>query len=553
MSNPVILIVDDEEKVLNAIERDLRQHYARDYRIIKATSGHEALEIVRKLKQRNDPVALFLVDQRMPGIEGTDFLSKVKEIYPDSKKALLTAYADNQAAISAINDVGIDYYFMKPWSPPELNLYPVLDDFLGDWKATVDIPYEGMRVAGTLWSASSHRIKDFLSRCQIPYQWLDIEDNTEVKAMVESVNSEKHTLPVIFFPDGAILINPDITTLAEKVGLSTKAKKPYYDLIIIGAGPAGLASAVYGASEGLHTLLIEKESTGGQAGTSSLIENYLGFPNGLSGVDLARRATIQATRLGAEILTAQEVVNIRAEEQYRFVKLADGTELSCKALIIATGASWRTLGINEIDRLTGAGVYYGAAITEAANYSGKHILVVGGANSAGQAAMYFSRFAGKVTVLVRSNSLETGMSQYLITQITESEKIEVKFRTVVVDAMGIDRLESVTVKNVDTGDTENIQAAALFIFIGAKPHSELIANLVQRNKAGFILTGSDLSKNGIPSLRWSLKRDPFMLETSMPGIFAVGDVRQSDVKRVASAVGQGSTAVSFVHQYLKTV
>jgi thioredoxin reductase (NADPH) len=553
MANPVILLVDDEIQVLNAVERDLRQHYAKDYRIIKASSGKEGLETVQKLKQRNDQIALFLVDQRMPEMGGTEFLEKAMEIYPEAKKALLTAYADTQAAISAINRVSLDYYFLKPWSPPELNLYPVLDDFLGDWKANTDIPYDGIRVAGTLWSANSHRIKDFLSRSQISYKWLDIETDSEAKAMVEAVNQEKHSLPVVFFPDGTVLVNPDITTLAEKVGLNTKAKQPYYDLIIIGAGPAGLASAVYGASEGLHTLLIDKDTTGGQAGTSSLIENYLGFPNGLSGADLARRATAQATRLGAEILTAQEVQNIRIEDPYKFVKLANGTELSCKALIIATGASWRTLELNGIEKLTGAGIYYGAALSEAAHYKGKHIVVIGGANSAGQAAMFFSRFASKVSILVRGDSLGKSMSQYLVDQIKESEKIEVKLKTSIVEVFGEEKLESITVKNNETGNMENMAVAALFIFIGAKPHSDLIEKIVQRNKAGFILAGLDMDKSGELALRWPLKRDPFLLETSMPGIFAVGDVRQSDVKRVASAVGQGSTAVSFVHQYLKTV
>jgi thioredoxin reductase (NADPH) len=553
MANPVILILDDEIQVLNAIERDLRQKYAKDFRIIKASSGNEALETVQKLKQRNDQIALFLVDQRMPEMEGTDFLSKAMEIYPESKKTLLTAYADTQAAISAINDVGLDYYFIKPWSPPEINLYPVLNDLLDDWQVNAETPFEGIRVAGTLWSANSHRIKDFLSRSQIPYQWLDIEIDMEVKAMVEGVNNQKHSLPVLFFPDGTVLINPDITTLAEKVGLNTKAKQPFYDLIIIGAGPAGLASAVYGASEGLHTLLIDKETTGGQAGTSSLIENYLGFPNGLSGGDLARRATAQATRLGAEILTAQEVKNIRVEGPYRYVKLANGTELSCKALIIATGASWRTLDLKGIENFTGAGIYYGAALSEAANYKEKHIFVVGGANSAGQAAMFFSRFGSKVSILVRGDSLEKGMSQYLVDQIYETENIEVRLRTSIVEVSGNERLESLSIINNESGDTAHIPAAALFIFIGAQPHSELIAGIVQRNNSGFILTGSDLDNLNDPSLRWPLKRDSFLLETSMPGIFAVGDVRQSDVKRVASAVGQGSNAVSFVHQYLKTV
>jgi thioredoxin reductase (NADPH) len=466
---------------------------------------------------------------------------------------LLTAYADTQAAIAAINLIGLDYYLMKPWSPPEQNLYPVLDDLLSDWLTTVEVPFDGIRVAGTLWSATSHTIKDFLARSQIPYQWLDIEQDAEARALVEAVNKGQHCLPVLFFPDGSTLIDPNITTVAEKIGLRTQATQPFYDLIIVGAGPAGLASAVYGASEGLRTLLIEKETTGGQAGTSSRIENYLGFPNGLSGADLARRATAQATRLGAEILTAREVTQIRVDDPYRFVKLADGTELSCKALVIATGASLRTLDILGIEALNGAGVYYGTALTEAAHYKGKPMFVVGGANSAGQGAMFFSRYASKVTMLVRGSSLQKDMSQYLIDQINRTENIGVRVRTSIIEAIGTDRLEALVIKDNDTGDIETVPVAALFVFIGAKPHSEFVADIVERNEAGFILTGPDLIRGGRRPKNWRLNRDPFLLETSVPGIFAVGDIRQDTIRRVASAVGQGSTAVSFVHQYLKTV
>ncbi len=553
MANPIILTVDDDIQVVNAIERDLRQHYRQDYRIMKATSGAVALETVQRLKQRNDQMALFLVDQRMPGMEGVAFLAEAMKFYPNARKVLLTAYADTQAAIAAINLIGLDYYLMKPWSPPEQNLYPVLDDLLSDWLTTVEVPFDGIRVAGTLWSATSHTIKDFLARSQIPYQWLDIEQNAEARALVEAVNNGQRRLPVLFFPDGSTLIDPDITTVAEKVGLRTQATQPFYDLIIVGAGPAGLAGAVYGASEGLRTLLIDKETTGGQAGTSSRIENYLGFPNGLSGADLARRATAQATRLGAEILTAREVTLIRVDDPYRFVKLADGTELSCKALMIATGASLRTLDIPGIEALTGAGVYYGAALTEAAHYKGKPMFVVGGANSAGQGAMFFSRYASKVTMLVRGSSLQKDMSHYLIDQINGTENIDVRLRTSIIEASGTDRLEALVIKDNDTGIIETVPAAALFVFIGAKPHSEFVADVVQRNEAGFILTGQDLIRDGRRPKNWRLNRDPFLLETSVPGIFAVGDIRQDTIRRVASAVGQGSTAVSFVHQYLKTV
>lgn len=553
MAKPIIMTVDDEIQVCNAIERDLRKHYHNDYRIMKATSGQVALETVKKLKQRNDIVALFLVDQRMPGMEGVEFLAEAIQYYPQAKKVLLTAYADTQAAIAAINEIGLDHYLMKPWDPPDQNLYPVLDDLLDDWLATAPIAYDGIRVAGTLWSASSHTIKDFLARGQIPYQWLDIEQNHEAQILVQSVLEHEYQLPVIFFPDGKTLINPNLTELAEKVGFQTQASHPFYDLIIVGAGPSGLAAAVYGASEGLHTLLIDRETTGGQAGTSSRIENYLGFPNGISGTDLARRATAQATRLGAEILTAQEVKSISVNDPYRIVKLADGTELSCKALIIATGVSVRKLDVPGIRQFEGGGVYYGAAVTEAAHYKDKHMVVVGGANSAGQGAMFFSRYASRVTMLVRGGALEKGMSQYLVDQINGTKNIEVRTRQVVTGVSGSQSLEKIMIKNMETDKIEDMDADALFIFIGAKPHTEIVDGIVERNSAGFIRTGADLFRDGKRPKNWRLKRDPFLLETNVPGIFAVGDVRQGAIRRVASAVGQGSTAVSFVHQYLKEV
>jgi thioredoxin reductase (NADPH) len=553
MSKPVILTVDDEPQVLNAVERDLRRRFGGEYRIVKAASGAQALEAVRQLKQRNAPVALFLADQRMPSMSGTEFLAEARKLYPDTRKVLLTAYADTEAAIQSINTIGLDYYLMKPWDPPEQTLYPVLDDLLSDWLATVPIPYDGIRVAGTLWSPGCHRVKDFLARNRIPYQWLDIEKDPEARDLVEAAHSGTRRLPVVFFPDGEILIEPDNRMLAVKCGLQTQATQPFYDVIIVGAGPAGLGAAVYGASEGLRTLMIDKEATGGQAGTSSRIENYLGFPNGLSGADLARRATAQAQRLGAEILTAQEVTGIRLEDPYRFVTLGDGTELGCRALVIASGVSVRKLEAPGVEPLTGAGIYYGAALTEAAYYRGEQVFVVGGANSAGQGAMFFSQYAAKVIMLIRGDSLEKSMSQYLIDQIRATENIEVMLQAEVVEAIGKERLQAIRIARSDTGQAETMPAAALFLFIGALPHSELVAGLVERNPAGFILTGPDLVQNGHRPGTWPLKRDPYPLETSVPGIFAAGDVRHGAVRRVASAVGQGAIAISLVHQYLKTV
>jgi thioredoxin reductase (NADPH) len=553
MTKPILLTVDDEPQVLNAIERDLRRYYGSDYRILKAASGSEALETARQLKRRNAPIALFLADQRMPAMTGTEFLVEARKLYPMARKVLLTAYADTEAAIASINAVGLDYYLMKPWDPPEQTLYPVLDDLLSDWLATVPLPYDGIRVAGTLWSPSCHRVKDFLARNRIPYQWLDVEKDQDAKDLVESTHSNHTGLPVVYFPDGEVLVEPANRALAEKCGLRTQATQPFYDVIIIGAGPAGLGAAVYGASEGLRTLMIDREATGGQAGTSSRIENYLGFPNGLSGADLARRATAQAQRLGAEILTAQEVTGVRVEDPYRFVTLGDGTELGCRALVIATGVSTRKLEAPGIEALTGAGIYYGAALTEAAHYRDEPVFVVGGANSAGQGAMFFSQYASRVTMLVRGGSLQARMSQYLIDQITATENIEVHLHTVVAEALGNGRLEAITLADKRTGETETVPAAAMFLFIGAVPHSEVVANVVARDRFGFILTGPDLRQDGRRPTNWKLERDPYLLETSVPGIFAAGDVRQGAIRRVASAVGQGAIAISLVHQYLKTV
>lgn len=559
-TRPVILTVDDEPQVLNAIERDLRGRFRNQYRIIKAGSGAEALEVTRQLLQRGDPVALFLADQRMPRMSGAEFLTAAIKLFPDARKVLLTAYADTQAAIDSINTIGLDYYLMKPWDPPEEHLFPVLEDLLSSWWQSAPPPYDGIRVAGAQWSPPCHDVKDFLARNRIPYLWQDIESDAQARELVDAVvrtgqrsGEGGYRLPVVFLPGGETLIQPDLRTLAAKVGLRTQATQPFYDLIIVGAGPAGLGAAVYGASEGLRTLMIDRHATGGQAGTSSRIENYLGFPKGLSGAELAQRATAQATRLGAEILTAQTVERVRADDPYRYVTLSDGSEIGCKALVIAAGVTVRRLDAPGVDALTGAGVYYGAALTEAANYRGRHLFVVGGANSAGQGAMFFSRYASQVTMLVRGEGLEASMSTYLIDQIRQTPNIDVQVRTQVVAAQGSDRLESLTLRNDVTGQDSVVPAAALFLFIGAVPHSQLAAGVVACNNAGFILTGQDLLRDGKRPAGWKLKRDPYLLETSVPGIFAAGDIRQGAVRRVASAVGEGAIAVSLVHQYLKTV
>lgn len=553
MSKPVILTVDDEAAVLNAVERDLRSHYQGKYRIIKAISGAAALDISRQLKARDEMIALFLVDQRMPYMSGTEFLAQVQRLYPDARKVLLTAYTDTLAAIKSINEIGLDYYLMKPWEPPELHLYPVLDDLLDDWWRAAEPPFDGIRVAGTLWSATSHETKEFLALNRIPYQWLDIESDAEAAALVEGVSQGQKSLPVVFFPDGEILFAPDNRQLAQKIGLQVQASQPYYDLIIIGGGPSGLGAAVYGASEGMRTALIEREATGGQAGTSSWIENYLGFPQGLSGAMLAQRATDQALRLGAEILTTQEVVGVRVEDPYRIVQLDDGSELSCRALVIATGVTVRKLDVPGAERLTGAGIYYGAALTEAAHYRDDHVYVLGGANSAGQGAMFFSKYACQVTMVVRASTLKAGMSQYLVDQIQQTPHIKLLFRTEVLEALGDRKLTGLRLMNKDNGETYEVETPALFIFIGAEAHTEFLGDVIERNRAGFIPTGPDLIRDGKPPRGWPLRRDPYLLETSVPGIFAAGDVRQGAVRRVASAVGEGAIAVNIIQQYLKSV
>jgi thioredoxin reductase (NADPH) len=556
MTKPVILTIDDDAEVLRAIERDLRRKYASEYRVLRAESGTAAMEIVRELKLRNNTVALFLVDQRMPGLSGVQFLEQAIEIFPDAKRVLLTAYADTDAAIAAINEAGINHYLLKPWDPPEENLYPVIDDLLDDWQANVQPPFEGIRVLGNRWSPESHSIKDFLARNHVPYQWLDIETaatNTEVLALVELLDEdERQALPLVIFSNGVRLRRPSLTEIAENVGLRTRAAEAFYDLAIVGGGPAGLAAAVYGASEGLRTVMVEREAPGGQAGMSSRIENYLGFPSGLSGGDLARRAVVQAKRFGVEILSA-EATAVRLDGPYRLLQLADGEELSCHALLVATGVQWRKLNAPGVERLTGAGIYYGAAMTEALNCKDEDVFVIGGANSAGQAAMYFSKYARRVVMLVRGSSLSASMSQYLIDQLKQTPNVQIEYNTTIVEAHGGDHLEAVSIHCATTNETNQVPANALFIMIGAAPNTSWLADVVERDELGFILSGSDLMRDGKRPKGWQLDRDPGLLETSVPGIFVVGDVRHGSVKRVASGVGEGSVAVSFVHQYLSKV
>ncbi len=556
MTKPALLTVDDDAEVLRAIERDLRRKYAADYRVLRADSGAAALEIVRELKLRNNPVALFLVDQRMPGLSGVEFLEQAAAHFPEAKRVLLTAYADTDAAIAAINQAGVDHYLLKPWDPPEENLYPVLDDLLEDWTASFPPVFEGIRVLGNRWSPESHNIKDFLARNHVPYQWLDIETaetDSDVREVVELLDDEaKKELPLVIFPNGVRLPRPTIGDLAQNVGLKTRAAEAFYDLAIVGGGPAGLAAAVYGASEGLRTVMVEREAPGGQAGMSSRIENYLGFPSGLSGGDLARRAVVQARRFGVEILSA-EATEVRLDGPYRLLKLADGAELSCHALLVATGVQWRKLDAPGVERLAGAGIYYGAAMTEALSCRDEDVFVVGGANSAGQAAMYFSRYARRVVMLVRGSSLASSMSQYLIDQLKETKNIQIEFNTSVVEAHGDDHLEAISIHCASTGEIETVPTKLLFIMIGAAPNTSWLANLIERDDRGFILSGPDLMRDGKRPKGWQLDRDPGLLETNVPGIFVVGDVRHGSVKRVASGVGEGSVAISFVHQYLSKV
>jgi thioredoxin reductase (NADPH) len=550
LSKPVILAVDDDPQVLAAVTRDLRAHYASDYQIVSAGSGDEALEAVREISERGRVVASFLADQRMPAMSGTEFLLEAQKTFPEAKRFLLTAYADTEAAIQAINDVGLDQYLLKPWTPPEEKLYPILDDALDDWHAHAKKPFEGARVFGTTWSPTTYEIKAFLARNEVPYLFIDIDRDEEGAATAKEAASGSTELPIILLEDNTVLINPDKTVLAGAVGIHTLPESPFYDLIVVGGGPAGLAASVYGASEGLSTVMIEREAPGGQAGTSNRIENYLGFPKGVSGADLARRAIAQAARLGAELITAAEVERVDASGPLKTVHLSDGSELTCRALIIASGMAVRRLDVPGYERFEGAGIYYGAAATEAATYRDQHIYVIGGANSAGQAAVMFSKTSSLVTMIVRSGNLGDKMSAYLVDQIGAIDNIEVLTSTKVAEVTGSDRVESIRLENRESGEQQTREASALFIFVGAVPHSDFLGDSVGKNDKGFIYTGTDVTSF---SDEWPLERDPLPLETSIPGVFAAGDVREGAVRRVASAVGEGSIAVSFVHRYLDTV
>lgn len=552
MTKPLIITIDDDLEVLHTLTQDLRHQYEGFFRVLPSSSSQKVLETLPKLKQRNNRIAMFLADQRMPQMSGVEFLEKTIDFFPHAKRALLTAYADTNAAIAAINKAKIDYYLMKPWLPPEINLYPVLNDLLEVWQASFRPPFEGVQVIGDRWSPQTHQIKDFLARHHVPYLWRDIEKDKQASQLVVSAKSDSSQLPLVFFPDGSHLKTPSNLEVAQKIGLKTRAEMPFYDLIIVGGGPAGLAAAVYGSSEGLNTVLLEREAPGGQAGTSSRIENYLGFPTGLTGGDLARRAVAQAYKFGTEILTPQEVTRVRVEGQYRVVTLADGTELSCHALIIATGVAYTRLKVPGSKRLVSAGLYYGAAVSQAVSCSGDKVYVVGGANSAGQAAMCLSEYARSVTLLVRGDSLNRKMSKYLIDRIEATGNITVKLFTQVVEVLGKEKLEAIHLANSKTGEVYSTSANALFVFIGSKPNTNWLQGLVEQDEKGFILTGSDLLQGKTSPKKWSLERVPFPFETSVPGIFAIGDVRYQSIKRVASAVGEGSVAVRFVHQYLSS-
>jgi thioredoxin reductase (NADPH) len=553
MTRPVILTVDDDPAVLGAIDRDLRHQYRHEYRVMKASSADEGLETAKALAARNTPIAMFIVDQRMPEMSGIELLREAMRLHPGSRRVLLTAYADTEVAIQGINEIGLDHYLMKPWDPPEIRLYPVIDDLLAEWRARTKPTFDGIRVLGSQDSPQSFAAKEFLSRNRVPYEWVDIDEDAPAHALAESLAGNTATLPVVVFPDGSHLVSPTTADLASKAGLHTHAAHPFYDVVVVGGGPAGLANAVYAASEGLRTVLVESHAAGGQAGTSSMIENYLGFPAGVTGADLAQRATMQARKFGAELLTGQEVVGLRREDPYRIVKLGDGSELTAYTVVITTGMSARTLDAPGVAALNGRGVYYGAAMTEAARCRDREIVIVGGANSAGQGALFFSRYASRITMLIRAADLLPMMSRYLADRIRATPNVDVVCGVEVACVNGNGSLESVVVKSVTSGDHRTIPAVAMFVFIGVQPHTDAFAGALERDEAGFIFTGADLPKEHGKPRGWTLDRDPFMFETSIPGVFAAGDVRAGANRRVAAAVGEGSAAIYSVHRYLRTV
>lgn len=565
MNRPIFLAVDDDVSVLEAVVQDLRRKYGAEYRVLRAAGGQAALDTMRQLKDRGEVVALIVSDQRMPGMTGVEFLEQARQHYPDARRVLLTAYADTEAAIRAINTARIHYYLTKPWDPPEEKLYPVLDDLLSDWNAGYQPEFDGLRVVGHRWSQKDHELRSFLSRNHVPYRWLDIgldigldsglvaaagsatSPGQEARKLLAERGMDPATLPVVLFPDGSALAAPTLDAVAARVGLRTQAASDFYDLVVVGAGPAGLAAAVYAASEGLRTLVIEPDAPGGQAGSSSKIENYLGFPAGITGSDLGRRAHMQCVKFGAEFLT-QRAVGLRAEGQYRFLQLGDGREVSTHVALLATGVQYRRLDIPGAEALTGRGIYYGAALVEAAACRDEEVFLVGGANSAGQAALHFARYACKVTMLVRAESLVSSMSKYLIDEIKRTPNIVVEANTEVVAADGSDRLEAL--RTVGPKGEEVRAAGSLFVFIGAVPRTEWLPDAVLRDDKGFILAGPELRNSSRFGALWKLKREPYLLETSLSGVLVAGDVRHGSVKRAASAVGEGSIAVQFAHQYL---
>lgn len=553
MNLPIIFSIDDDPQVLRAISRDLKIKYGKEYKILSTTSAQEALDMLIELKNSADVVALFLCDQRMPEMEGVAFLEKAMLIYPEAKRVLLTAYSDTEAAIKAINEVKLDYYLIKPWDPPEDKLYPVINDLLDDWQGDYTPEFKGIRVVGFQFSPLSHVVKDYLASNLIPYRWMDVQTNPDATSLLTLNKLTNDNLPVVLMDDGTFLTKPSIKEIAAKIGKNPEIIHDMYDVVIIGAGPAGLAAAVYGASEGLKTLMIERKAPGGQAGTSSRIENYLGFPAGLSGADLTRRAISQAVRLGAGFLSPQSVSDIKQKDGYKTIILEDGPEIISRSVIITTGVDYRKLEVKGVSDLTGAGIYYGAATTEASACRDKNVYIIGGGNSAGQAAMYLSKFACSVNIVIRKDDLTSTMSSYLIDQIGHTPNVHVLGNTEVIEAKGDKCLEKLVLINVKSKETREKEAAALYIFIGAKPYTDWLKLDILKDEKGFIETGRELRNYENFTKTWKLKRDPFLLETSCAGIFAAGDVRSGAMNRVASAVGEGSMAISFVHKYLAEV
>ena len=550
MKKPYIVAIDDDVSVLRAVERDLKTKFSPNYRVLAVESPQKGLGAVRQLTSRGDRVALFLVDQRMPLMSGTEFLQEVIALQPEARRVLLTAYADSTAAIDAINKIKLNHYLMKPWEPPERNLYPILSDQLEDWQAGNREVFDGAYIVGTRWAPETHRLKDFLAKSQVPYRWLEPDGLSDPRVLA-AIDGKNVTMPVVIFPDGSLLERPDLSHVAAKLGLVSTPSRRFYDVIVIGAGPAGLACALYCSTEGLKTVLVEREAAGGQAGLSSRIENYLGFPSGLSGADLARRGAAQVRRFGTEVLAPAEAVALLVEGEYRVVKLSNGQELAAHSVVIAAGVQWRRLDVPGMERLTGAGIYYGAAISESSSCKDEDIYIVGGANSAGQAAVHFSEVARSVKMIVRGNSLSQSMSHYLIERINTMPNISVVPNSEVLEVGGDGHLQEIVVRHNDTQTVEKLPAAALFIFIGAEPHTEWLDGVVRRDGKGFLLTGSALVHNGKRPAGWNVDRDPYLLETSVPGVFAVGDVRDGAVRRVANSVGEGSVVVHLVHQYLR--